>query len=319
MDSPLACKKSRRFGVEIELNTPSGLVVRPDTDAGETPEGTEYLARLIQKTTGKSVEIHGWHYTNNNSAWVIKYDTSCGLEVCSPVFKGGRGLRELLDVVEALKHSDLRADARCSLHIHVNVEDLVEENFDSLASVVAYWIKCEPVFFDLMPAHRKLNRYCRPIGMSELISIYRKPDWRVVELLSYSKYFSLNTYHMHQGRRNTIEFRIGDNSGCTDPEVAKNWVRLITHFVDVTKDLPLPEAYNGDALTGMAWLDPIDVFTLLGFDQPLDDDLREVRDWFLRRGLEYGFNSGQRHGIWSNEGRKIAYGQFTELGLRYLR
>lgn len=286
---------------------------RPDTDAGETPEGTEYLARLIQKTTGKLVEIHGWHYTNNNSCWVIKYDMSCGLEVCSPVFKDGRGMKELIDVVQAIHKSTLRADDRCSFHIHVNVEDLIGNHYANsphLASVITHWIKCEPVFLDIMPPHRKVNHYCRCVGMSDLVNVDEKPDQSIIEILSYVKYNSINLYHMRQGRRNTVEFRIGDNSGCTDPEIAKNWVRLILHFVEVTKDRAIP----GDYL----WYDPYDVFRLLQFDKRLSPELVEVREWFIRRGLECGFNTGLR-GIWSNEGRKVSYGQFTSLGLKYLK
>lgn len=321
MESPFDCRFYRRYGIELEVNPLNGVVRRPDTDSGEIPVGSDYISRIINKTIGESVELQGWDHIHNNTSWVVKPDNSCGIEVNSPILKGWTGLEKLMRVQEALRDAGINSDKRCSLHVHVNIADL---NPQQLASVVAYYIKCEHIFFDSIPPHRKNSRYCQLLGLTDLFShdFYMNP-MDLINLVSGVKYYSMNCYHFCKGggftsdnhRKRTIEFRIMEGSACLDPLATKNWVRFLLHFVDRTSKLPLPKDYwEGDRWSSLLWLNPTDMFEILHFDKDdmLSPGLKQVRDWFLNRLHEYGYNTGLK-GLWSNEGRSAAREDFMKL------
>src|SRR2546423_1143033 len=119
----------RRFGIELEINAFDGKN-RPDP--GQKPAGIEQGGMLVAKHSSESVDIRDWEHTKNNDVWVIKPDSSCGMEVCTPVYKGWAGLKRACEVVEAF-HRDpkIKVDNRCSVHIHIEVADLSN---DQLAS-----------------------------------------------------------------------------------------------------------------------------------------------------------------------------------------
>ena len=318
MDRVLDCHFLRRFGVEIELNTFDGIIKKLNEDNGEIPLGAEVVACMISKLLRKKVQIDGWHYTHNNDCWVVKPDSSCGIEVCTPVLKGWKGLRSLLRVIRALNQHEIRSDKRCSMHVHVNIADL---NRDQLASVIAHYIKCEHVIYDCFPPFRKNNRYCQFIGMTDLFwdTFPMDPD-EIINRVSGFKYYSINAYHfikgggftMRNARKQTLEFRIAENDACLDPYFTKNWIRFILHFVEVTKDRPLPNEYKeGDPSTGLLLLDPKDVFKLLKFDEPLSGGLGQVKQWMLGRCLQHGWDA-DLPGVWSNKGRAMARSEFLD-------
>lgn len=319
MDNPINTKTYRRFGIEIELNTTTGIIKKWNIDERETPDGSDYVASLIHKATKEKVLINSWHHTHNNMCWIVKSDGSCGIEVCSPVLKGWRGQKKVLKVIELFQKSDLSAGKDCSFHVHINVGDL---SLKQLSTVISYWIKCEHVFFDAFPEYRKNSRYCQFIGMKDDFKCNRtfNPE-DIIPIVSDVKYYSLNAYHLQKGggmrsgnkRRKTIEFRIADNNFCVDPWEAKNWIRLMLHFVECTKDLSFPKRYQkGNPWSSLLWLDPQDVFRVLRFDEKLSPGLEQVKDWFTNRLLRYGFN-GSLEGIWSNNGREFARKELLEM------
>lgn len=325
MDDPiqLAFNYGRRFGVEIELNSfDKRDFVRHPLRKGELPEGIHYVGNLITKLLNVQVEISKWHHTHNNNNWILKPDSSCGIEICSPVSKGWHGLKQVCLVIDAFnKDKNIVADERCSLHVHIETADC---NQVQLATILAYWIKCESVFLDSVPASRKRNRYCQCIGLCDLF----EHDSQIVcedmvRILGVQKYYSLNTYHLHRGKRPTIEFRIVESEGCKDAYLVKNWVRLIVHFVEVAKRHPIPNLYKaGDQWSSLLWLDPDDVMSFLGFsgEYELSKGLEQTRNWFLAR-LKYNLveNKTALAGVWSDKARRIAMEQVnhmvTRLGL----
>lgn len=322
MDSPrYDCRSYRRFGAEIEINALDGSTRRPNADIGEIPLGADLLAKVIYTKLLEPVEIHAWDYYHNNTNWIIKHDTSCGMEINTPVLKGWRGLKKLMKCVEGVNESGLTADERCSLHIHINISDL---DLDQLATVIAYYIKCEHVIFDSFPGSRKNNRYCQLLGMTDLFTHNVMPDPdELLSAVSGTKYYSMNAYHFVRGggfstsnsRRKSVEFRIAENEGCIDPFYVKNWVRFLIHFFDVTKDMPMPSRYReGDVWSGLLWLSPNDVFKLLKFDNEslLSNGLRQVRRWFVNR-LKQNVMCEDMSGIWSQAGRQKNWAEITEL------
>jgi hypothetical protein len=311
MDRVLNCQNYRRFGVEIELNTLDGHIRKLDRHNGEIPLGSDNIALIIKNTINKNVEIQGWDHNFNNDNWIVKPDSSCGIEVCSPVLKGWSGLIELIKVIEKFKERGIKADQRCSLHVHINISDL---NLQQLASVIAWYIKCEHIFMESVPSCRKINRYCQMLGMTDLFQVESPivPE-HLLNSISNVKYYSLNAYHFvkgggfspHNNRKKTIEFRIGENAMCLDGLAVKNWIRLLLHFVEVTKSRPLPYEYKkGDSWSGLLWLDVVDVFKVLNFDEPCSEGLNQVKNWFIERLLQNGHDTGLT-GVWSNEARSI--------------
>lgn len=319
----------RRFGVEVELNA----FDRRDFKAqplrpGEMPEGTAYIASLLMENLKAQVKVHGWKPTHNNfEEWIIKPDSSCGLEVCSPAEKAWTNLRNTVKAIDALSADPrVSSDDRCSLHVHVNVLDCIAKTMKTvgmsqpavydwsksydLISVLAWWIKCEPVFLEMVPDYRKVSRYCMSIGMTDEFDAYELVDSSVVQRLGEQKYYTCNCYHLWGMKRPTVEFRIVGNEGCLNSNFAKNWIVLVMHFVEMAKYWGPPEDYR--------WLDPSEVFTFLGFGGAFElaEPLKETRNWFLSRMLAR-MEESNLTGIWSPHGRNFARQQAREIAKRF--
>lgn len=310
---PLSWSTDRRYGVEMELNAFDGLS-RPKNPA-DLPAGIEEVGEVVATTLETAVNVRPWEHTHNNENWVVKPDGSCGMEVCSPILKGWRGLESVVRCARAFADDPrIDSDSRCSLHVHVNVYDC---SIKQVASIVAQWIKCEAVFVDSVPANRKRSRYCQIVGMCDMFDTRDMLDAaRIIEKMGKCKYFTLNNLHYSREKRKTIEFRIAENRACTDPVFVKNWTRLVVHFCDMVKDMPLPSRYEaGDPSTSLCWLDPIAVFRLLGFmpgQYDLSPGLSQTRDWFLSRLLVNTRGAGL-DGVFSDHGRSRSWEQTQSI------
>jgi hypothetical protein len=309
----LAWTTDRRYGIEMELNAFDGRN-RPEKK-DDLPKGIEAVGDVVGSVLNTAVSIRQWEHTHNNDNWVIKPDSSCGMEVCSPILKGWHGLDQTVRCAQAFADDPrIESDKRCSLHVHVNVFDCSPAE---VASIVAHWIKCEAVFMDSVPANRKRSRYCQIVGMCDMFDTQDLPNPKnIIDRMGQSKYFTLNNLHYSRDKRTTIEFRIAENAACTDPVFVKNWVRLVVHFCDMAKMLPLPGRYvAGDPWSSLCWLDPIDVFHLLGFmpgQYNLSAGLAQVRDWFIGRMMTNMRNTGLK-GVFSDEGRLHSWNELQMI------
>lgn len=310
----LSWTSHRRYGVEIETNADD----RRDFQEfrlhdGELPLGVHRIGLLINNKIHKEVLIDRWHHTHNNKFWEIKPDSSCGIEICSPVLRGKAGLDEIVQVIQAIKDdNDTKIDKRCSVHIHFEVRDFTAEEFCKL---MCYWTKCEAVFIDAVPHYRKSSRYCQSISHFGVLDVYNNPGgYSILDKLGLEKYYSVNAYHYNKKRRETLEFRLLGYESCTDFEGVKNWIILLSHFIDRVKEMLHPGKYDPhDIWSGLCWLNPNELFEILGFDgsYSLSTELEEVRDWFLI-SLYKNVNTGKR-GIWSPEVRRYSYLQIVDL------
>lgn len=325
----------RRFGVEIELNSSDQRDFKNQPlDKGESPSGIQYIATIIQEKIKCPVKISGWHHTHNNfDEWVLKPDSSCGIEVCSPPVRGHVGLMQIVAAIEALsKDKEVKIDNRCSFHTHFGIEDcLVKSTRPSmgykapatsydfeksvqLAAILAWWIKCEPVFLDSVPQHRKKNRYCQCIGMLDMFQHDDEIDpARIISVLGEHKYCTINTFHLVKGKRPTIEFRIIEWEGCCNAHLAKNWIKLLAHFIETAKTRGLPKSYEpGNQWSSLLWLDPKDVLEFLGFaGSGLSPNMIETRNWFLARLLSNA--KSDLTGVWGKEARIKSIKEIEEL------
>jgi hypothetical protein len=77
--------------------------------------------------------------------------------------------------------------------------------------------------------------------------------------------------------------------------------------------MSLPKKYiKGDPWSGLLWLDIKELFSVLKFDQPCSEGLNQIKNWFLDRVDENGYDTGLP-GVWSNNGRKKSRECFLEL------
>lgn len=269
---------TRRFGTEIEINSFDGIAKNTEK---AYPVGSHYASVLIADVVKDRVELNTYHHTDNNMYWTVKSDSSCGIEICSPVLKGMYGIRENAAVAEALYAGGLHSDDRCSFHVHVEIADL---NMDQIANIIRWWIKCEAVFLDAMPANRKNSKYCQVIGVTDFIHHNATcSSQQLVSIFGNNKYWTLS-YPTAKGNvnRKTLEFRILDNTACLNPEDIFNWLQLVIHFVEVTKDNNSDKKYTkNNVFSGFSWLDPDDVFTFLKLYSC--EYMVDVGKWFLNR------------------------------------
>jgi Putative amidoligase enzyme len=306
----LSASQTRRFGVEIELNRlrVSGW------NYPDVPEGMYNIGQIVVDKLGELVEVKKYGHTHHNNQWVLKPDSSCGLELVTPVLRGWNGTERLLKVIEAIgQHPKVEINNQCSLHVHVEVSDCTVEG---VARVLSWWLKCEAVLLDAFPPVRKRNRYCQFICNSPKFDLdtHISPEEMIREFgHNQTKYGSINTLHLNKGRRPTIEFRLGEEAMCCDPYSVKNWVRFILHFTDMTSKRPLPAKYQaGNVWTGWHWLDPEEVLTVLGFDGELSPGMKQVKDWFLARLAKYTC-SADWPGCQGENGRSFALKQVNYL------
>jgi hypothetical protein len=289
----LSFNSNRRFGVELEICAFDGKN-RPAGGEKEKPAGTDYVVALTKSHTDDNVEWRPYEHTNENNVWVIKPDSSCGLEVCTPIYRNWRGIRKVCQVVEGYKKEPkIVVDKRCSVHVHVEVADL---SVEQVAAIIVYWVKCEPIFLDMVPYHRKCNRYCQFLAMKDIFDtdIHLSPH-DIISAVGDCKYYTMNTdqWRRSEGKRKTIEFRIIEGDGCKDPFLIKNWLRLILHFVEMASQRSLPGPYKaGDPWSWACLLDTKDVLKLLGFyNEPrqyeLSNGLTQTRNWMLARLCKY--------------------------------
>lgn len=234
-----------RFGVEIELDALDGrdFSLRP-LSPGEMPAGVDLVVQTAA-AVGLEVQTHGWKHNHNNSVWVCKPDSSCGIELCSPVLEESR-IDEVLAVMDALKsRPEITAGPNCALHVHVDVSPFVSglpESSESLCAILAWWIKCEAVMLDSVPSLRRNSRFCRCIGLTDLFS----HDEKVVPCMAVSKlqdkYLTLNTHHLVGRKRNSIEFRVLE--GTKDSGLCGSWVGFVLDFVRASVAAGLPDDYR---------------------------------------------------------------------------
>lgn len=231
--------------MEIEIDAADGRdFSESPLRQGEMPAGSERVAEIVS-SLGLEVQRHGWRHNHNNSVWVCKPDSSCGIELCSPVLDEGR-LDEIAVVMDALARDEaLTCGPNCAFHVHVDVSSLAGDSPESsprLCAALAWWIKCEAVLFDSVPARRRDSRFCRCIGMTDLFDHEDAVvPVAVVDKLR-DKYLSANTHHLVARKRRSVEFRIME--GTKDSGAACNWVRFLLNFVRRAAAAGPPEDYR---------------------------------------------------------------------------
>lgn len=290
----------RRFGCELEFNSfdNRNFYLQPLAKS-ENPEGVYKFGELISKLNFP-VRIDKYHHTHNNTQWIIKPDRSCGIEICTPVCRGVQGILDICKVIDSIAiEPKVLCDSRCSFHIHVDVSDLTSKE---VAQILTWWVKFEPVFFDAMKNNRKTNYFCQCIGFSDLFSVDSNFDESsIIQVLSISKYFSINSSHYAKDKRKTLEIRIADGEYCFNSYYAKNWIKFILYFFDVASKSGWPINYKKNTpWSGFCWLDLEDLIKFMFLHKELSLGMQQMRNWFL---FNIKHNICGNVDVWSKEKR----------------
>lgn len=135
----------------------------------------------------------------------------------------------------AIKH--LRCTERCSIHVHVNVLHLEEQQ---VLNVLRLYSMLEAGFFAVVDEHRRNNIYCVPLSATSLPR--RIQNGCLHELVDHwHKYTAMNAKPMYQ--LGTLEFR--HLQATENPTVFANWLGLINNLFDegeraATMDITFP-------------------------------------------------------------------------------
>lgn len=254
--------KTRRFGLELEFVGSSSR--------------RESLRRIIERFPNQRAIVSGYQHNHNNTEWFCKVDSSCGLEVSTPVLSGPNDLKLVCEVTKAIQDAGFNYSDACGQHIHIDVSDFSQDQINILC---AYWIKAEQVIMNSHPAHRRHNTYC-VLSNNTRNNFRPNADYSLNEIFDTIRNYrgALNLGHIARGK---IEFRFGDMT--YDLETIKNRVRFLIWFVDLVKVLPAPPNLN--------WYSPKRLMMMLGLwvdnkyevQKTFSPAIQSMRVWILKR------------------------------------
>lgn len=222
---------NRRFGVEIELNPLDNKI----PEGNSLPSGIFEIAEVLRTCLNEKIYVCNWHTTVNNDYWLVKPDSSCGFEICTPILNGMSDLNKLKKVIKSIrKYNKINSDRRCSFHVHFELPS-VENSY--LANIILWWIRCELFFFLMIPNYRKESNYAQILSLSYLFFNNNSSfDFILNDVLVHHikeyKFYSINLYHLKKSNRKTIEFRIMDSSACLNEDYACCWILLLQRFLE---------------------------------------------------------------------------------------
>ncbi len=255
----------RRFGVELEFNSMDNKL--PEGDF--LPSGMLDIAEILKNELNEKIYVCNWHTTVNNDYWLVKPDSSCGFEICTPILKGFGDLKKLKNVISAVrKYNKIKSDRRCSFHVHF---ELSSTDDSYLANIITWWIRCELFFFLMVPNHRKESNYSQILSLSPLFfnNNFKNDfifDYSLASYIKDYKFYSINLYHFKKSNRKTMEFRIMDYSACLNEDYACYWILLLDKFLESCDKNNL--VFNGMVKKeDLKWLEIEDVFKFLNINK----------------------------------------------------
>lgn len=149
----------RKFGVEFEVGNDFSQSVLKD---------------IVTSNSTHEVLSSDWAKSINNEYWHVKTDSTCGpkgkpfdigFEVASYVASGPVDVIDIATMADTLHRNGLKTNNNCGFHVHVDISDFDEE---SAGVLVARWLKIEHWMRQMVPSHRKTNKYCKFISPAKM-------------------------------------------------------------------------------------------------------------------------------------------------------
>jgi len=232
-------KSQRRFGIEFEFYVPCkcrGCNLAPEPFARHMDQDEMQLALAgvlepVIRNLGGSFISTGYDHSHGE-VWHLKTDSSCGLELASPVltWEDWTAVEEILGV---LNHRGAEVNNACGMHVHHEVSDFTEVH---LRRLLMLWAAYEKGLAGFVDPSRVNNRFCQSLSsqstefnrlVTQLIPLSRMRMF--VQALG--KYRTLNC--MNWWRNGTVEVRL--YQGTLDPKATGFWVALTQQFVELAK------------------------------------------------------------------------------------
>lgn len=178
------------------------------------------------------------------------------IEVQTPPASADK-LEQLLEkTVSALNIHGFDTNGSCGLHVHIEAEDLKQDN-NLAIKVFATYYALEPIIWAMLPAQRRTSHWCKPLGevygkreqkttyvnigdervavpvdvpnAEDVISCAEREDKKWLQKTSrFDKYMGLNMSSMFT--EGHLELRY--HHGTLEHDKIKNWVRLHLYLID---------------------------------------------------------------------------------------
>lgn len=196
-----------RYGIEIEFT---------HTDRSDNIRD-EIVSALRQ--AGITAENQDYNHRTQR-CWKLVTDSSCGLELVSPILEGYDGLDQIKTVLEVLRRLGAKVNKDCGTHVHLDARWL---DFEQIKAFAQKFINNEDLFDAIQPESRRgnKNRYCqghRRRNVSRTRSIEK-----LILAVGVNRYTKLNLHSFH--RYGSIEIR--HHAGTLNYNKISNWIQLL--------------------------------------------------------------------------------------------
>lgn len=308
----------RCFGVELEVSSVQESIISAsrysnwiDTKGVMHPKvSREQLRDIIKANSDRPIVVTDWSQTCDNDYWHVKYDSTCGplgknkddggWEVASYKASGLSDVYHIGLVADALRRAGIEVNQHCGMHIHADASDFRPTQ---MAILVGRWLKIESWICQMLPPHRRKNKYCKllknyhkiptsySIGPDDFwalikpsnLSIHENNQKKVaINIVNYAAALKAETWDSMSASRKTVEFRLpeGTLNGCD----ITNWIIVYLLFVDMSKRATMPENCKPEkTMDGF-----LAYFGLESDDALLSYDLFNAKHWLLSRMIELG-------------------------------
>ncbi len=196
------------FGIEIETIAPQSAVDQHGLRIG--PYGRGYQVPYLPE---------GWKASRDGS---IGSPHGYGCEIVSPVLKGEEGIRQVIEVLEALRAKGHWVNGTCGVHLHIGWDrNWSTQALARLVTIVAYLERA--LYAITGTKRRERGRYCG--GVRKYGS-----DKQAKPALDRDRYHALNLTNLARGTKDTVEFRVF--SGSLNPTKVIGWVQVCLGLVE---------------------------------------------------------------------------------------
>lgn len=215
---------ARTFGIEIEFNNQSNLT-------------QSQLANHINSKFRRLECLSESYNHNTNAHWKIVTDSTCGLELVSPILSGQQGMKEAQDVIDTLHSVEgVQVNRSCGIHVHVGCEDITPQG---MKNVIIQYAKNETLINSVLAPSRRDTRWARQIVGNEhtgrfttIQALKTMLDGQttcsdIIQNMG-GRYNTVNVQCWN--RQRTIEFR--QHGGSLDSEKILSWAHFLINTVE---------------------------------------------------------------------------------------
>lgn len=245
-----------RFGLEIETSLGSHTTAQDVVRRIARMAGVEVIDKTEDYKRGSEDNYSKWLLVPDASTMCSRTDPYCNkFELVSRILRGGDGLEECKQVLEALESvGRISINKSMGLHVHVNTSGL---SLEHLKNVCLNFVKHESAIDSIMPESRISSPYCLSnreaipggdglkhnaiVSCDNIVDVCHtvNPSNRMGE----RRYYKLNLQNLNPTQKGnkkqskpTIEFR--QHSSTTKFDKIEAWVRFCTSLVQNSVERP---------------------------------------------------------------------------------